>query len=65
MNSLQIGFLIFILLPLILSPIVDVVTFKSKKFALWITWSEAILPLYMLEMIILALAAAFVMMGKI
>ena len=64
MNSLQIGFLIFILLPLILSPIVDVVTFKSKKFALWITWSEAILPLYMLEMIILALVEAFVMMGK-
>lgn len=64
MNSLQIGFLIFLLLPVILSFIVDVVTFKSKKASLWITWPEAILPLYMLEMIILALAAAFVMMGK-
>ena len=63
MNSLQIGFLIFLLLPVIFSFIVDIVTFKSKKAALWITWPEAILPLYMLEMIILALAAAFVMMG--
>lgn len=63
MNSLQIGFLIFLLLPLILSPVVDVVTYRSKKF-LWITWYEAILPLYVLEMIIFVLVAAFVMMGK-
>jgi hypothetical protein len=42
MNSYQIVFIIFILLPLVLSPIVDVVTFRSKK-ALWITWSEAII----------------------
>nr|CAI9750943.1 hypothetical protein LBZUJACN_LBZUJACN_CDS_0026 [Caudoviricetes sp.]CAI9751007.1 hypothetical protein MIHLRAQX_MIHLRAQX_CDS_0026 [Caudoviricetes sp.] len=35
-----------------------------RKGALWITWHEAIIPLYMLEMIILALVAAFVMLGK-
>lgn len=63
MNIYQIGFLIFILLPIVISPIVDVVTYRSKK-SLWITWCEAIIPLYMLEMIILALVAAFVMMGK-
>ena len=64
MNSAQIGFLIFILLPVILSFIVDFVTFRSKKASLWITWPEAVIPLYMLEMIILALVLAFVMMGK-
>lgn len=63
MNSAQIGFLIFILLPLVLSPIVDVVTYRSKK-ALWTTWSEAIIPLYMIETIILVLVATFVILGK-
>ena len=63
MNSHQIEFIIFILLPIILSPIVDVVTYKSKKTALWITWPEAILTLYMLEIIILALVATFVLLG--
>lgn len=62
MNSLQIGFLIFLLLPVVFSFIVDYVTFK--KGALWITWCEAIIPLYILEMIILALVASFVMLGK-
>ena len=62
MNSYQIGFLIFILLPLALSPIVDVVTFRSKK-ALWTTWYEAIIPLYMIETIISVLVAVFVMLG--
>lgn len=64
MNSYQIGFLIFILLPLILSPIVDVVTFKSKKATFWITWPEAMIQLYMLEIIIFVLVATFVMLGK-
>ena len=63
MNSAQIGFLMFILLPLVISPIVDVVTYRSKK-ALWITWSEAIIPLYMLEIIISVFVAAFVALGK-
>lgn len=62
MNSAQIGFLMFILLPLVISPIVDVVTYRSKK-ALWITWSEAIIPLYMIETIILLLVATFVILG--
>ena len=62
MNSYQIEFLIFILLPLILSPVVDVVTFRSKKF-FWITWYEAIIPLYMIETIISVLVATFVMLG--
>lgn len=64
MNSLQIGFLIFLLLPVIFSFIVDVVTFKSKKAPLLITWSEAIIPLYMIEIIISVLVATFVMLGK-
>lgn len=64
MNSLPIGFLIFILLTLILSPIVDVVTFKSKKATFWITWPEAMIQLYMLEIIIFVLVAAFVILGK-
>lgn len=63
MNSAQIGFLIFILLPIVLSPIVDVVTYRSKKH-LWITWPEAIFQLYMIETIILVLVAAFVILGK-
>lgn len=63
MNSTQIGFLIFILLPLVLSPIVDVLTYRSKKISLWITWPEAMIQLYMIETIILVLVAAFVMMG--
>lgn len=63
MNSTQIGFLIFILLPIVLSPIVDVVTYRSKKASLWITWPEAMIQLYMIETIILVLVAAFVMMG--
>ena len=62
MNVYQIEFLIFILLPIILSPIVDVVTYRSKKY-LWITWSEAIIPLYMLEIIISVLVAIFVSLG--
>lgn len=62
MNSAQIGFLIFLLLPVIFSFIVDFMTYK--KGGLWTTWYEAIIPLYMLEMIILALVAAFVMLGK-
>ena len=62
MNSYQIEFLIFILLPIIISPIVYVVTYRSKKY-LWITWSEAIILLYMLEMIILAFVVTFVWLG--
>lgn len=64
MNSAQIGFLIFILLPIVLSPIVDVVTYRSKKVSLWITWPEAIIQLYMIEIIILVLVATFVILGK-
>lgn len=63
MNSAQIGFLIFILLPIVLSPIVDVVTYRSKKY-LCITWPEAVIPLYLLEIIISLLVATFVMLGK-
>lgn len=63
MNSTQMGFLIFILLPLVLSPIVDVVTYRSKKVSLWITWPEAMIQLYMIETIILVLVAAFIMLG--
>lgn len=62
MNSLQIGFLIFLLLPVIFSFIVDYVTFKIQK-PFWISWYEAILPLYMLEMIIFVLVATFVLLG--
>ena len=62
MNSLQIGFLIFLLLPVIFSFIVDFVTFKIQK-PFWISWYEAILQLYMLEMVILALVATFVLLG--
>ena len=62
MNSLQIGFLIFLLLPGIFSFIVDFVTFR--KGSLWTTWSEAIIPLYTLEIIISVLVAIFVMLGK-
>ena len=63
MNSAQIGFLMFILLPLVISPIVDIVTYRSKKSALWITWPEAIIQLYMIETIILVLVATFVILG--
>ena len=62
MNSHQIEFLIFILLPIVLSLVVDVVTFRSKKY-LWTTWYEAIIPLYMIETIISVLVATFVMLG--
>lgn len=64
MNSAQIGFLIFILLPIVLSPIVDVVTYRSKKVSFWITWPEAIIQLYMIEITILLLVATFVILGK-
>ena len=63
MNSTQIGFLIFILLPIVLSPIVDVVTYRSKKASLWITWPEAMIQLYMIETIILVVVATFVILG--
>ena len=62
MNSLQIGFLIFLLLPVVFSFIVDFMTFKIQK-PCWISWYEAILPLYMLEMIISVLVATFVLLG--
>ena len=62
MNSLQILFLIFLLLPLILSPIVDFVTLKIQK-PFWIAWYEAVFLLYMLEMIIFVLVATFVLLG--
>ena len=62
MNSLQVGFLIFLLFPVIFSFVVDYMTFKIKKF-IWISWYEAILPLYMLEMIIFVLVATFVLLG--
>lgn len=63
MNSYQIVFLIFILLPIVLSPVVDVVTYRSKKF-LWITWPEAMIQLYMLEIIISVLVATFIILGE-
>lgn len=62
MNSLQIVFLIFLLLPVIFSFIVDFVTFR--KGGLWTTWYEAIVPLYMLEIIISVLVAVLVILGK-
>lgn len=62
MNSVQIWFLIFLLLPVIFSFIVDFMTFKIQK-PFWISWYEAIIPLYMLEMIILAFVATFVWLG--
>lgn len=62
MNSVQIGFLIFLLLPVIFSFIVDFMTFKIQK-PFWISWYEAIIPLYMLEMIIFVLVATFVLLG--
>ena len=62
MNSHQMEFVIFIFLPIVLSPIVDVVTYRSKKF-LWITWCEAIVPLYMIEAIISVLVVVFVRLG--
>lgn len=63
MNSLQIGFLIFLLLPVVFSFIVDFMTFKIKG-AMWISWYEAIIPLYMLEIIISVLVATFFWLGE-
>lgn len=63
MNSAQIGFLIFLLLPVIFSFIVDFMTFKIQK-PFWISWYEAIIPLYMIEIIILVLVVTFVILGK-
>lgn len=62
MNSAQIGFLIFLLLPIIFSFIVDFMTFKIQK-PFWISWYEAIIPLYMLEVIISVLVATLVLLG--
>lgn len=62
MNSAQIWFLIFLLLPVIFSFIVDFMTFKIQK-PFWISWYEAIIPLYILEIIILAFVATFVLLG--
>ena len=62
MNSYQTVFLIFILLPIILSPIVDFVTDRIKN-VIWIAWHESIILMYMLEMIIIVLVAIFVMLG--
>ena len=62
MNSLQIGFLIFLLLPVVFSFIVDFITFKIQK-PFWISWYEAIITLYMLEIIIFVLVATFVLLG--
>ena len=63
MNSAQIGFLTFLLLPVIFSFIFDFMTFKIQK-PFWISWYEAIIPLYMIEIIILVLVATFVILGK-
>lgn len=62
MNSSQVGFLIFLLLPVIFSFIVDFMTFKTQK-PFWISWYEAIIPLYMIEIIISVLVATFVLLG--
>lgn len=64
MNSAQIWFLIFLLLPVIFSFIVDFMTFKIQK-PFWISWYEAIIPLYILEIIILAFVATFVLLGGV
>lgn len=63
MNSAQIGFLIFLLLPVVFSFIFDFMTFKIKG-AMWISWYEAIIPLYMLEIIISVLVATFFWLGE-
>lgn len=63
MNSAQIGFLIFLSLPVIFSFIVDFMTFKIQK-PFWISWYEAIIPLYMLEIIISVLVATFFWLGE-
>lgn len=63
MSSAQIGFLIFLLLPVVFSFIVDFMTFKIKG-VMWISWYEAIIPLYMLEIIISVLVATFFLLGE-
>lgn len=62
MNSYQTVFLIFVLLPIIISPMVDFVTYRIENF-IWIAWHEVIVPLYMIETIIFVLVAIFVILG--
>lgn len=62
MNSYQIVFLIFILLPPIVSIVIDKLSYRDKE-ANWICWSDSIVSLYILETIIFVLVAIFVMLG--
>lgn len=64
MNSYQIVFLIFILLPPIVSIAIDKISYRVKE-AIWIGWSDSIVSLYILEIIIVALIYIYFMLGNL
>ena len=64
MNSYQIAFLVFILLPPIVSIAIDKLSYRVKE-ATWIVWTDSIVSLYILEIIIVALMYIYFMLGNL
>lgn len=64
MNSYQIVFLIFILLPPIVSIAIDKISYRVKE-AIWIGWYDSIVSLYILEITIVALIYIYFMLGNL
>nr|DAU05725.1 MAG TPA: hypothetical protein [Caudoviricetes sp.] len=64
MNSYQIVFLFFILLPPIVSIAIDKLSYRVKV-AIWIGLSDIVVALYTLEIIIVALMYIYFMLGNI
>lgn len=64
MNSLQIGFLIFLLLPPIFSIALDKISNRVNGVR-WIEWSESIFSFYVFGIIIAALVFVYLILGKL
>lgn len=64
MNSYQMGFLIFILLPPILSIALDKLSNRVNGVR-WIEWSESIWKIYIVEFEFVVFLYVFYFLGKI
>nr|DAD70551.1 MAG TPA: hypothetical protein [Siphoviridae sp. ctcPV5] len=64
MNVYQMGFLIFLFLPLVLSIVIDILTFHIKKLR-WIKWLDSVLPFYLLALCISGLALIYIFLGDL
>ena len=63
MNSYQIVFFIFILIPPIVSIAIEKLSDRVNG-VIWTKWSDSILPLYLLEILIVLLIKLYLLLGE-